>query len=276
MEQAFLKNHPAERHKLCHRPKNTNFACVTSASRVQTMSVRVAWARSADAPTATCQEGTRVPTSGQTTILAQGINYPEVKTGSEVALLITGLFNPTDRAGSTLATRLQGLADAIGGDHLHAFINAGLEREPADLMERDDAAIRAAALLKKAPVLVRVLSKSPVTAWEVTRMSVSSHLPCRPGPPACISSDSTGVYKSQQIGCYRDHGRSCTRCDTRKYWAQFGRLALSLEMVRAYEAHRDAQYRWLVRLCADFKNTPLPAAWPQYGNSSHGWSTYNT
>jgi hypothetical protein len=74
------------------------------------------------------------------------------------------------------------------------------------------------------------------------------------------------------VGCYREVGRACTTCDTRKYWSQFGRQVLAYEMLLAAEATRKLRYSWVVRVRSDFKGVPR-AKWPPW---PHGWSTGQT
>ena len=156
--------------------------------------------------------------------------------------------------------------DAIGRNLTHVFASLGL---------KSSRTVAPSAALRQA------LSSTTI-AWSIGNLRIKEGAICPDlGNASCVSYDSAGMYKSQEVGCYVGRGRKCAACDARKYWLQFGRLALCLQQMREHEVRRGRHYAWLARIRSDFKSVPaFPpyAAWRDapsdrvYFNGLVGWS----
>jgi len=228
------------------------------------------WAYATDVAASTCAPVARTAglLEGAVRVEASGVSYERGSAVGEIALLLTG-------ARASAAWPLQ-------AQHR-------LQRSFAAVVNETD--VYAQLELTRGTALDETLRQrlsATTVAWSIASLSVGGSgggdrevCPRLPGNGTCVAEDSAGLFKSQEVGCYREKGRRCSACDATKYWSQFGRLALGFEHVRQYEAHRGREYSWVLRVRSDFKTAPRVApyaAWRGadsslvYFNGLVGWS----
>jgi hypothetical protein len=212
------------------------------------------WAVATDAAGANCAAAARTPglLEGVVRVEASGTSYERGSAQGEVALLLTG-----SRATAAWPLKAQ-----------HRLLsNFGAILNETDVFAQLELA-RGTALDER---LRRGLSATTV-AWSIAALSVGVRsggtgevCPRLPGNGTCVAHDAPGLFKSREVGCYKERGRRCSACDASTYWSQFGRLALAFEQARAYEAHRGGrEYAWMLRVRSDFKEAPRVPAYASW------------
>ena len=182
------------------------------------------WSLATDVAASGCAAAARTPglLEGVVRVEASGVSYERGSAAGEVALLLTGA-----RASSAWPLQAQ-----------HR-----LKRSFAAVVNETD--VFAQLELARGTALDETLRQrlsAMTVAWSVASLSVGvgggvdrQVCPVLPGNATCVAEDSAGLFKSQEVGCYKERGRRCSVCDATKYWSQFGRLALGFELACSFD-----------------------------------------
>eukprot|EP00747_Dinoflagellata_sp_TGD_P129580 gnl/TRDRNA2_/TRDRNA2_174705_c0_seq8.p1 gnl/TRDRNA2_/TRDRNA2_174705_c0~~gnl/TRDRNA2_/TRDRNA2_174705_c0_seq8.p1 ORF type:complete len:404 (-),score=34.99 gnl/TRDRNA2_/TRDRNA2_174705_c0_seq8:175-1386(-) len=165
------------------------------------------------------------------------LKYSNVGSKASIALLLLGRSANVDDS-KRIKTNF---IEAVGEDHVDTFLNVGA----------DGGELLAAVQLLRPKV------------WSLNNFTLPTNFSLCKGEQrkgTCIAEDNN---QDTNVGCYKhdDAGRPfCSRCDTLKYYQQFGRIFLTYTYAKEYEALHSLQYMYFVRMRTDligWKGTPF-------------------
>ena len=169
------------------------------------------------------------------------VELHEATKAAAIAVLITGrLAEPVQPP--SLPTRLHTLRELLGQ----------IGRAHTDVyLSTDDPAPTNGGLFALACELLHPVWTQRVD-WLAAPLPAAN---CRLGTGRICQADDSADH-STHIGCYADGGRACAKCNTSKYFAQFGRLLHAWRAARERERARGLPYAWAMRIRTDARGAP--------------------
>eukprot|EP00747_Dinoflagellata_sp_TGD_P206316 gnl/TRDRNA2_/TRDRNA2_80039_c0_seq1.p1 gnl/TRDRNA2_/TRDRNA2_80039_c0~~gnl/TRDRNA2_/TRDRNA2_80039_c0_seq1.p1 ORF type:complete len:285 (+),score=11.23 gnl/TRDRNA2_/TRDRNA2_80039_c0_seq1:121-975(+) len=173
------------------------------------------------------------------------LNLSNVSSKASIALLIIGRIIDKPR----IELIRSNIIEAVDEHRVDAFLNLGTGREGWE-----DGEIGPERHRNDVELAVKLLRPK---VWSLNSLDIPSNVHLCKGEQTnntCTADDA-----SEYVGCYKHKGNQklCSRCDSLKYFQQFGRLFLTYVYAKEYEAMHSHQYLYFVRLRTDLYGSPI-------------------